>query len=93
MPHNKQARKRLRQDVGRRLRNKARRSAMKTQIKKTREVLQAGDLERAKEMLRQAMSKIDRAAKAHVIHKNTAARKKSALSRQLLELETGQGVS
>ncbi len=93
MPHSDQARKRRRQDEKRRLRNKARRSEMKTQIKKTRTALDSGDVAKSREALRLAMSKIDLAAKRGVIHKNTAGRRKSVLARQLLRLEKGKGAS
>ncbi|MBI4882363.1 MAG: 30S ribosomal protein S20 [Planctomycetes bacterium] len=93
MPHNQQARKRVRQDEKRRIRNKARSSVMKTQIKKTRAAIETGDVAKSREALRTAMSKIDLAAKGGVIHKNTAGRRKSALSRQLLRLEKGKGAS
>jgi small subunit ribosomal protein S20 len=87
MPQSKQAAKRLRQDVGRRQRNKARTSAMKTQVKKTVTVLSGGDAKKAAAELTTAMRLIDKAAKAGVIHKNTAARKKSQLARQLAALQ------
>jgi len=89
MPNSKQAAKRVRQDVNRRLRNKARRTTMKNQIKNAEEVLQQGDAAASKEAIRVAMKRIDLAAKKHVIHKNTAARRKSSLSRRLRDLEQG----
>ncbi len=87
MPHSNQAKKRLRQDEKRRLLNKAAVSRMKTQVKRTTAVLAEGDVAAAKESLRLAMKRIDKAAKKNVIHKNTAARKKSLLSRRLRDLE------
>lgn len=87
MPNNKQAKKRLRQDERRCEQNKSRSSAMKNQIKKTTAAFAEGELEQAREQLKAAMSKIDLAAKKNIIHKNTAARRKSALSRRLLALE------
>ena len=89
MPHNKQAKKRLRQDVGRRLRNKSRRTAMKNNVKTASEVLQTGDVPASKTAISEAIKRIDLAAKKNVIHKNTAARRKSALSRRLRDLEQG----
>ena len=89
MPNNKQASKRLRQDVNRTLRNKSRRTAMKNHIKSADEVLLAGDVTASKEAVSKAMKRIDLAAKKNVIHKNTAARRKSALSRKLRDLEQG----
>ena len=83
MPNTKQARKRLRQNERARLANKARRSAMKTAIKK---VLKAQDAENARAALPEAMKRIDKCAKAHVIHENAAARQKSRLARHIAGL-------
>lgn len=87
MAHSKQAQKRLRQADKRRELNKARSSTMKTEIKKTQEAIDAGDATKAAEQLRAAMKRIDKAAKHNVIHKNTAARKKSLLSRRIKALQ------
>jgi small subunit ribosomal protein S20 len=78
MPNTKQAAKRLRQNEKRRVLNKSARSAMKSAMKK---VLGAESPEKAQEILPLAMKKVDKAAKRNVIHKNTAARIKSRLSR------------
>ena len=78
MPTSKQAKKRLVQSERKRVANKASRSAMKTAVKK---VLAAPSKEEAQKLLPLAMQKVDKAAKARVIHPNTAARKKSQLSR------------
>ncbi len=78
MPNTKQAKKRMRQDEERRLRNKAAKSAMRTAVKK---VLRAETAEEAAALLPTAMKKIDKAAKKHIIHANAAARAKSRVSR------------
>lgn len=70
----------MRQDEKRRARNRAVKSQVKTAIKK---VLQAVGKEEAPELLRQAESVIDRAAKKGVIHWRAAARKKSRLARKV----------
>lgn len=77
MPNNKQAKKRMRQDDERRVRNKTTRTAMKTAVKK---VLQAESGEEAKSRLAEAMKRVDKAAKNSVIHANAAARIKSRIS-------------
>ncbi len=87
MPNSKQAKKRNRQDERRRVMNKSRRSTMNTEIKKMFAAVTAGDVAKAKELLSSAMSKIDRAAKQNVIHRNTAARRKALLSRRLRDLQ------
>lgn len=81
MANHKSALKRARQNEIRRIRNKS----LKTRTKNvTKSVLQAVDeksIETARSELDSAKSAIDRAAKKGVIHKNTAARKISRLSR------------
>ena len=88
MAHSKQAKKRIRQNEKRRLRNKTAASTMKTRCKKVLEAAAAGDGKQAEEHLSAALSSIDKAAKTHVIHANTAARKKSQIMRAVQALET-----
>jgi small subunit ribosomal protein S20 len=72
MPNTASAKKRLRQDEKKRVRN----SAVKTRIKTETKKALAGETHIA-------FGAIDRAAAKGVIHKNTAARKKSRLARTL----------
>jgi len=51
--------------------------------------IEAGDVSQAQGALKEAMRLIDKAAKHNIIHANTAARKKSHLSRRVLALEKG----
>ncbi|MEZ5964799.1 MAG: 30S ribosomal protein S20 [Planctomycetota bacterium] len=81
MAHSKQARKRIRQNETRRLRNKGRSSEMRTLMKRLQEAVAKGDKATAVAMLPTVCKKIDKAAKTHVIHKNTASRKKSLVAR------------
>jgi small subunit ribosomal protein S20 len=83
MPNTKSAAKRVRYIAKRTARNTAIRSSVKTAIKRFNAVADAGDVEQAKERYRMAASVIDKAAKKGVLHKNTAARKKSALAKRL----------
>ena len=80
MPQTKSAKKRLRQNEVRRARNRAVKSAVKTQMKKVREAVAAGNLEQAETEFRLASKKLDRAASSHTLHKNNAARHKARLS-------------
>ncbi len=77
MPHSKQAQKRVRTDDQKRIRNKTTRSAMRGAIKKVRQA----EGEAVETALSRATKRIDKAAKAGVIHKNAAARKKSRLAK------------
>lgn len=86
MPHCKQAAKRLRQSEKRKVLNRARISAVNTHLKRVSTAIGAKNVDAAKEEIRLAIKKIDKAAKKHTIHKNTAARRKSLLARQLAAL-------
>lgn len=52
-------------------------------MKKALKLIEQGDLDAAEEMVRQAVSALDRAWERGVLHKNTVARKKSRLMRRL----------
>lgn len=83
MPNTKSAKKRLRQSLVRRARNRAYKSALKTQIRKVREEIAAGNLEAGETEFRLAAKRVDKAAAAGVVHPNLAARVKSRLSAAL----------
>ncbi len=82
MPNIKSQRKRVITNELRRQRNMASKSRMNTFIKQAQEALDAKDADKIKAALPAALSEIDRAAGKGVIHKNAAARKKSALQRK-----------
>jgi len=75
-----QAAKRARQAEKRRQRNAARRSMMRTQIKKVLKAIKGGDKEAAGAALTAAVPVIDSTANKGLIHKNKAARHKSRLN-------------
>ena len=75
--------KRKRQDIKKRARNVANMSKLRTQIKN---VLQSTDKEKAQLEYTKAVSSIDKAAGKGLIHKNTAARRKSQITRHLNSL-------
>ena len=83
MPNSQSAAKRLRQDKVRQARNKAVKSAMKSQIKKVVAATEAGDVETAEAEFKLAAKRLDRAGTKGVIHKNAAGRKKSRLQRAI----------
>ncbi|MEU5216029.1 30S ribosomal protein S20 [Streptomyces sp. NPDC020807] len=70
-----------------RLRNKAVKSSLKTAIRKAREAVAAGDLEKATVATRAASRQLDKAVSKGVIHKNAAANKKSALALNVATLQ------
>lgn len=67
--------------------NAARKSMMKTAIKRFEQSLASGDPERIQATYRHAIKIIDRMASKGLIHKNNAARKKSKLSRKLNQVQ------
>jgi len=79
MPTTKSAKKRLRQNEIRRMRNRAVKSAVKTQVRKVRDAVAAGDLPKAETEYREAARKLDRAGAHGEIHANKASRTKSRL--------------
>ncbi len=66
--------------------NKAAKSALKTVIKKYDAALIAGDRAAAEVAYKAAVTAVDKAALKGLMHKNTAARKKSSMTLQLNKL-------
>ena len=83
MPNTKAAKKSVRASQPRRLRNKARKSLVKTNIKATEGLIAAGDLGAAEQAASVAVQSLDNAAEKGIIHKNNAARRKSRLMKKL----------
>ena len=80
MPKIKQQAKRMRQAETRRVRNKSRKTEIKTYIKHFDTALQRGDRDESETYLRKAVRALDKAASDGIIHKNNAANKKSRLT-------------
>lgn len=83
MPNIKSAKKRVKVIEKKTLRNNMIKSAYKTAVKKFEQSIEAGNIEEAKILLSEATKKIDQACTKGVMVKNTAARKKSSLSKKL----------
>ena len=83
MSTRKSAKKTLRQDVVRRMRNRSDKSALRTQIKKFVSAVKSHDFDEAGKHLSLATKKLDKIAAKNIIHKKTASRKKSRLTRFL----------
>jgi len=75
----KSAKKRVRQNEKRRVRNRYYKTTTRTHIKKDRMLIDAGDFEQAEEAVKLAGKMLDKAAQKGVIHKNNASRHKSRL--------------
>jgi small subunit ribosomal protein S20 len=87
MPNTKSAEKRLRQNTARRLNNRSIKRALRTQCRKVREAVEAGNAELAETEFRLAVKKLDRAGARNIIHRNAAARTKSRLSARIKALK------
>ena len=86
MANTASARKRIRQTEKRTLRNQARKSRMRTFVKKVEAAIAGGNKDAAAEALRAAQPEMQRAAGKGVIHANTVARKLSRLSARVKAL-------
>jgi len=90
MPHSASAKKRHRQNLRDRERNRQVKSTVKTAIRKVLDAVSAGDLETAREQFRGVTKTADKAAAKGTIHRNRAARIKSRLSARVLALSKGE---
>ena len=83
MAHSLSAKKRVRQNIKHRARNRARKMDIREAVKTfTTDVVKA-DFKKAEQDLKKAVQLMDRVATKGTIHKNAAARKRSRLTRRL----------
>ena len=87
MANHKSAEKRVRQNTKRNEINRSNRSKLRPQIKSLRSALTSADKTRSDELLNPTVSLIDKAVNKGLIHKNTAARYKSRLTKHVSELK------
>ncbi|MFN0279826.1 MAG: 30S ribosomal protein S20 [Pyrinomonadaceae bacterium] len=86
MANHKSAEKRVRQNAKRKEINRSNRSRLRTQIKSLRAAISENDKTESTELLNPTVSLIDKAVNKGILHKNTAARYKSRLTRHVSEL-------
>lgn len=86
MANSPQAKKRARQNERRFATNKARRSRIRTYLRKVEEAIESGDRDVATAALRAAQPELMRGVTKGVLHKNTVARKISRLSARVKAL-------
>jgi small subunit ribosomal protein S20 len=86
MANTDSARKRIRQNTVRTARNTARKSRMRSFIKKVESAIAGGNREAANVALREAQPEMQRAAGKGVVHKNTVARKLSRMTARIKQL-------
>lgn len=83
MASHKSAKKRIRSNERKRIRNKSVKSEIKTKVKKT---LASKDKAEAEKLYKEAVAMLDKNSTKNVIHRNNAARKKSRLTKHLNSL-------
>lgn len=83
MPIKESAKKELRKGARRRVLNLQRQKTMKESLKKIKKLIVGGKKDDAKKLLSIAYQAIDKAVKRGIIKKNTAARKKSRITKAL----------
>ena len=86
MPHTESAKKRLRQSQQRNMQNRSAKHAIKTEVRKVLDAVNANNATAAASALRVAAQKIDKAAARRILHPNNAARTKSRLASRVAAL-------
>ena len=90
MANHQSALKRARQNETRRIRNKAKRTRIKTAVKELRSAVEENQIEKALQRFPSVVSIIQKTASSGTIHKRNAARKISRLARQLNKAAAGR---
>ena len=88
MPNIKSSKKRVLQAEKRRVCNVARKSDVKTAVKKVLDAVANNDVATAKDLLRAAQAKLSRAQGKGLLHKNAVARKMSRLAKKVKAIDT-----
>ena len=88
MPNIKSAKKRVLVIDKKTMRNKAIKSALKTQVKKFLAAVEAGDKEAAEKYLRLAIKSLDNAKSKGLVHRNKVDREKSRLTLKVNKMES-----
>ena len=83
MAHHKSALKRIRSSEAKSVRNKFQAKSTRTFVKKLRSTTEKAE---ASELLKKVSSMLDKLAKRNIIHKNTAANRKSSLTKYVSSL-------
>lgn len=91
MAHSLSAKKRVRQNAKRNARNKARKELLKNETKAFNAAVIKGDVDAASKALNQLVSSLDRIKTTSTLHRNTAARRRSRLTKKLNALKNKVG--
>lgn len=87
MAHSLSAKKRVRQNAKSRTTNRARKSAVKTQVKRYMTTLEESNVDKASAEYKALSKKLDKTAATSTMHKNTVSRIKSRLAKKLNSLK------
>ena len=85
-----QAKKRIKQNEKRHERNRARKSALKTETRKFLDAIHGGELEKAKTQFTALTKQLDQVAAKGTLHKKSASRRKSRLAKRLNDALTAK---
>ena len=77
------AKKRIKQNERNRVRNRARKAIIKTETRRLIDAIHEGELQQARDLFVRVTKTLDQVAAKGTLHRNTAARRKSRLARQL----------
>lgn len=88
MANSLSAKKRIRQNAKRREQNRARKSALKTDVRKLTDAIHDKKVDEARQLFRTVTKRIDQTAAKGTMHRNTAARRKSRLAKRVNKLAT-----
>ena len=88
MPNIKSAKKRLRQTKVRTMRNRQYKNRIKVLTRQVNQYIEAKNKQSATEMLPSLFKAIDKATKKHILHRNTASRRKSLVSRRINHIDS-----
>ena len=92
MPNIASAKKRLRQNIASRDRNRSCRSRVRNICKKVLKAVAEGNVEQAETCFIEAARALDKAGAAKLMHRNTTSRKKSRLSAMVRKLKQSKSV-
>ena len=87
MPNIRSAKKRLRQNIATRDRNRSSRSFVRNRCKKVVKAVGEADIASAETLFQRAVKVLDQAGSRKIIHKNAVARKKSRLSKMIRKMK------
>ena len=87
MPNFKSAKKRVLVIQKKTMINQMHKTAMRTAVKKFEAAVESKNVEEAKVLFNEAVSKLDKGVKQGILHKNNAARKKSQLALKLAKID------